>query len=99
MATRFNWHGQSNQYDIRGRFWIVLSASQGTSETAITDLNSWLCVAIKDSEPIRDKLKYQTDPASRSTALRPRDFTIDAQGQPQIKPGADPDKVGPWSRP
>ena len=96
LARRFIWHGQGNQYDILGRSWIVPSARQGTSETAVTGLNSWLCVAIKDSEPVRSKLKYHTDPTARSTALRPRDFTIDA---PHPHPGADPGKVGPWSDP
>jgi len=99
LTAQFDWRGQGNQYDILGRFWMVLSASQGTPETAVTDLDSWLRVAAKDSEPIRDKLKYQTDPAARSAALRPRDFTIEASGPPQTKPGADPGKVGPWSSP
>ena len=74
-------------------FWIVPSARQRTSETAVTGLNSWLCVAIKDSEPVRSKLKYHTDPGAINCA-RPRDFTIDA---PHPHPGADPGKVGPWS--
>jgi eukaryotic-like serine/threonine-protein kinase len=98
-TARFNWRGQGNQYDIREHFWIVLSASQGTPDTSVTDLDSWLRVATKESEPIRAKLKYQIDHAARPAALRPRDFAIDASGPPQTKPGADPDKVGPWNSP
>jgi len=98
-TARFNWRGQGNQYDILGHFWIVLSASQGTPDTSVTDLDSWLRVATNESEPIRAKLKYQTDPVARSNPLRPHDFTIEGSGPPLTKPGANPAQVGPWSNP
>jgi hypothetical protein len=101
-AEQVHWLGEGNQYNIHGRSWIVLSATEGfpAFSTDVTDLNSWLLrVAVKDSNPIRHKLKYQTDPAARSNPLRPRDFAIEASPQPQAQPGADPDQVGPWNSP
>ena len=29
-SSQVHWRGEGNQYDILGRFWIVLSASEGT---------------------------------------------------------------------
>jgi len=98
-TARFSWRGLGNQYDILGNFWIVLSASQGTPDSSVIDLDSWLHVATNESEPIRAKLKYQTDPAARLNPLRPRDFAIEASGPPATKPGADSGQVGPWSNP
>jgi len=101
-GEQFHWLGNGNQYDIRGRSWIVLSATEGNPafSTGVIDLGSWLLsVANKDNNPIQAKLTYQTDPNSRSNPLRPRDFTIEASGPPETKPGADPGQVGPWSTP
>ena len=87
-TARFHWLGESNQYDILGRSWIVLSASQGTPafSTAVTDLDSWLRFTPDDSSPIRTKLKFLTDPAARSELPRPRDFAIEASGLPRRSP-------------
>jgi hypothetical protein len=98
-TARFDWRGQGNQYEILDRSWIVLSASQGTPAftTAVTDLESWLRVNPNESKPIAAKLTYQVDRALRSKPARPRDFAIAAPLPPYTTPGADPDRVGPWS--
>jgi serine/threonine-protein kinase len=96
------WQGQSNQYSILGRSWIVLSANQERTpafSAAVTDLDSWSQVAVNESKPILAELKYLVDPTARKNPLRPRDFAIAAPGSKQTKPGADPDRVGPWSNP
>jgi hypothetical protein len=100
LTARVHWSGTGNQYDIFGRDWIVLSAHQGTPapSIAVNNLNSWLKVA-EESDPIRAKLDYQTDPAKRSPQLQPRDFAIKNSGSLQNQPGANPDLVGPWSNP
>ncbi len=101
LSARVCWSGTGNQYDIFGRSWIVLSAHEGTPEfsTAVDDLNSWLKATGTESKPIQPKLKYQTDPAKRSPQLQPRDFAIKSSESPQNQPGANPDLVGPWSKP
>jgi hypothetical protein len=100
LAKQVHWVGSGNQYDILGRCWIVLSASQGTPAFTmnITDLDSWLRVATGDNDAIPTKLKFSTDPAARSNSLQPRDFEIKASEPPRAKPGANPDLVGPWGR-
>ena len=97
---QIQWQGESNQYDIHGHSWIVVSASSGTQafSAAITDLESWL-QDTAEINPIRTKLKYHTDPAARPDSLVPRDFAIDWSGPAQSHPGVNPELVGPWSDP
>ncbi|HZW29112.1 MAG TPA: hypothetical protein VFF52_00290, partial [Isosphaeraceae bacterium] len=103
LATgQVRWFGEGNQYDIRGRAWIVPAAGSGpvtaTSPTDVTDLESWSKVAARESQPIRTTLVYRTDPAARADPLRPRDFAIADLGSASTAVGADPDQVGPWGR-
>ena len=66
--------------------------------SAVTDLQSWLRFASGDRDPIQDKLKFLTDSKARSEIAQPRDFQIQAQvTAPRVRPGADPELVGPWS--
>jgi eukaryotic-like serine/threonine-protein kinase len=99
LADQVQWLGTGNQYDILGKFWIVLSASQGTpaSSIDIIDLESWR-VATKDKDAIPTKLEFLTDPAARSDSFQARDFAIKASATLQTKPGADPELVGPKGR-
>jgi hypothetical protein len=99
LATQVSWQGQGNQYEILGRTWVVLSARQGTPalSTHATDLASWSAIA-KENNPVPGKLEFMTDPPARSNPPRPRDFAIIAPGAPATKPGADPERVGPWGR-
>jgi hypothetical protein len=94
-----HWLGEGNQYDIVGSSWIVPSANQkiGAALASVTDLNNWIRVVDKDSNPTSGKLNFQTDPRERSGQLQPRDFTIKDSGPFQGKPGANPELVGPWS--
>jgi hypothetical protein len=100
LADQLHWLGSGNQYDILGRSWIVLSASQGTTglSIGIIDLDSWLHVATKDKDAIPTKLEFLTDPLARSGSFQPRDFAIKESAALQAKPGADPELVGPWAR-
>jgi eukaryotic-like serine/threonine-protein kinase len=99
-STQVQWRGEGNIYDIRGHSWIVHSATEEAPALAtgsVTDLETWLSFAPNEHEPIGAKLKFRTDPATRSEPLQPRDFTIEASASSQAKPGADPNQVGPWS--
>jgi hypothetical protein len=100
LANQLHWQGAGNQYDILGRSWIVLSASQGTPALSIniTDLESWLRVATTDKDAIPTKLEFLTEPSARSDSFQPRDFAIKTSGTPANKPGADPELVGPQGR-
>jgi len=100
-AKQILWHGEGDQYDIQSRSWIVLSANEGTPalSNGVTDLASWLTSFAKESKPIQQKVKYQTNPGARSSPLRPRDFAIEADAAAQFHPGADCSQVGPWSNP
>jgi hypothetical protein len=98
-SSQLHWQGQGNQYDILGRFWIVHSASEGTPtpSTDVTDLKSWLLFAPGDNKPILDKLMFLIDPKGRAKPLQPREFAIQAPVRPLHRPGANPERVGPWS--
>jgi hypothetical protein len=91
FAKQFHWHGEGNQFEIRGRSWIVLS-KEGTPalSAGVTDLDSWSKFAVRESDPIRTALIYRTDPAARSDPLLPKDFAIISPNPP----GADPKQVG-----
>jgi hypothetical protein len=94
------WQGAGNQYDIRGRAWIVRPDGSGpdTSLSGVTNLETWSNVAGPEREPIRDKLVYRTNPAARSDPPRPQDFAIAVPGSPSTPVGADPEQVGPWGQ-
>jgi len=98
-STQVHWRGKGNQYNILGRSWIVLSASEGTPafSSAVTDLKSWLLFAPGDTESIPYKLMFLLEPKVRAKPPQPRDFAIQAPAAPQRKPGANPELVGPWS--
>ena len=100
-SSQVRWQGEGNQYNILGRSWIVLSASEGTPafSIAVSDLNSWLLFAPADANSIPDKLKFVIDPKVRAKSLQPRDFAIQAPDAPRVMPGANPQQVGPWSSP
>jgi serine/threonine protein kinase len=99
LSSQVHWRGEGNQYDILGRFWIVLSASEGTPplSAGVTDLKSWLLFAPGDNKPIPDKLMFVIDPKVSAKPLQPRDFAIQAPAPPLRRPGANPEWVGPWS--
>ncbi len=98
-SSQVNWQGEGNQYDILGRYWIVLSASEGTPafSNAVTDLSSWLLFAPADSDSIAEKLTFVIDSKVRAKSLEPRNFTIQAPSLSRPRPGANPELVGPWS--
>jgi serine/threonine-protein kinase len=97
-TAQIKWLGAGNQYDIRDRSWIVLSASQGTPalSTEVVDFDSWSTVA-REIEPIRARLHLQIDSQARSGQLQPHDFAISHSGPTDRTPGANPELVGPWS--
>jgi hypothetical protein len=98
-SSQVHWQGKSNQYDILGRYWIVLLASEGTPafSNTVIDLKSWLLFAAADIDSIADKLTFVIDPKVRAKSLQPRDFTIQPPALPRLIPGANPQLVGPWS--
>jgi serine/threonine-protein kinase len=87
------WQGEGNQYDIRGKSWVVLS-SDGTSELrdGPIDLASWRSKVV-EHDPVLPPVRFRVDPASLSESPQPDDFAII---DPEIRPpGADPARVGP----
>jgi serine/threonine protein kinase len=95
---QIGWRGEGNQYDIRGRSWIVLHPSEGTPafSSGATDLDGWSRLFTNDANPIRSKLKFVSGRPVRSALIQPYDFAIEGLGPSQTKPGADPELVGPW---
>jgi hypothetical protein len=100
-SGQFSWHGDANQYDIEGPSWLVLSAVRGSPllTAGATDLESWLRTVGEETNPIKSKPKLKIDPAARQAPLQPRDFAVEEEPQAKNHPGADPLRVGPWSRP
>jgi serine/threonine protein kinase len=100
-SSQIRWRGKGNQYDILGPTWIVLSASEGTPafSVAATDLQGWSLFAPGDRDLIQDTLKFQSDFAVRTTLAKPSAYRIEGRIAPQLRPGADPELVGPWGAP
>ena len=98
---QIHWDGEGNQYDVRGRSWIVESASEGSPAFSkdVVDLESWLRITPGEKKTIKTKPKYLIDPATRSESRRPSDFAIEGLPLPEDHSGADPSLVGPWSKP
>ena len=96
-AEALDWKGEGNQYDIRGKSWVVLSA-EGMTELpdGPIDLASWRS-KVTEQDPIPPPVRFRVDPESLSESPQPGDFAIiDPEVHP---PGADPDHVGPTAPP
>jgi serine/threonine-protein kinase len=96
-AEALGWKGRDNQYDIRGKAWIV-QGPEGSPELpdGPTDLASWRS-RMEEVDPLPPPIRFQVSPESLSESPRPRDFAlIDQDANP---PGADPDHVGPGAAP
>jgi len=92
-AGSLTWKGEGNQYDIRGRAWIVLS-HDGTPELpdGPVDLASWRAKMLEvDSVP--PPVRFVVPADSLSESPQPRDFGM--ADQDARTPGADPSLVGP----
>jgi serine/threonine-protein kinase len=91
-----DWTGQGNQYDLRGKSWVVLTP-EGAPELADepTDLATW-ARRFKETDALPPPIPFQTDPAALTEPPRPRDFAINNTGARPV--GADPDQVGPSAR-
>jgi serine/threonine-protein kinase len=87
------WMGAGNQYDLRGKSWVVLKP-EGTPELpdGPTDLAAW-AKQFKESDTLAPPVKFLTDPAALPESPGPRDFTILDTGPRSV--GADPEQVGP----
>ncbi len=97
LVSQFNWRGDSNQYDIFGPSWIVVSTKERlpAPSGAPTDLGGWLQLVNTDRNPIRSRLKFWTDPLARSAEAQPSEFLVEAASSLAAKAGADPALVGP----
>jgi serine/threonine-protein kinase len=91
------WTGEENQYEIRGKSWVVLS-SEGTAALpdGPVDLASWRS-KVTEHDPLPPPVKFRTAAESLPESPGPGDFAII---DPAIRPpGADPARVGPVRRP
>jgi serine/threonine protein kinase len=90
------WTGSGNQFDLRGKSWVVLT-SQGTPELpdGPTDLDAW-AKRFQESDTLVPPVKFLTDPAALPESPGPRDFTVISTGPRSA--GADPEQVGPSAR-
>jgi hypothetical protein len=87
------WSGEGNHLDITGRSWIVIPAQAASGHSAaVSNLKTWSQLA-QENDPVQGSLKFLTTTASRMDSPRPSDFAIKSAGS--LKPGADPDQVGP----
>ncbi len=96
-TAQLHWQGEGNYLEILENSWTVLSTHLDTPalSTSVIDRESWSKVE-SEKNPIRTKIIYRPPPTSRPS--RPQDFAIEAPDSPDTKVGADPEKVGPWSR-
>jgi serine/threonine-protein kinase len=96
-SDAMEWTGEGNQYQIRGKSWVVLS-SEGTAALpdGPVDLASWRS-KVDEHDPLPPPVKFRTSPESLPESPGPSDFAII---DPAIRPpGADPARVGPDGRP
>ena len=92
-AEVLDWSGEGNQYDIRGKSWVVPS-SEGAPELldGPTDLASWQS-KVAEGDAVLPPVRFRVASVSRSESQEPSDFAII---DPEVRPpGADPVRVGP----
>jgi serine/threonine-protein kinase len=95
------WEGRSNQFQIQGgRSWILKSAKTMTpaESLGVTDWAGWSQFVGAEKEPIRDAIRYRTEPKARPDPPLPQDLAIESSHPPADRAGADPDQVGPARR-
>jgi serine/threonine-protein kinase len=90
------WTGEGNQYDLRGKSWVVLSSRENGKELpgGPTDLVSWTKIG-KETGTLLPPVKLHTDPSALSESPTPADFAVEEQSTGAA--GADPKQVGPES--
>jgi serine/threonine-protein kinase len=101
VTSQLHWRGDGNQYGVRGSSWIMRSGSDGglKHSTNVTDLASWLKFVAGENHPIRAPVTFKTNGGTRMASYGPYDFSVETTGPLERKPGADPERVGPWSNP
>ncbi|WP_422924139.1 protein kinase domain-containing protein [Singulisphaera sp. PoT] len=87
------WTGKGNQYDVRGKSWVVTSRTEPGKELpdGPIDLASWSSLGAED-DPAPPPLKFMTDPSSLPDTPQPADFSVVDQGAHSA--GADAKLVG-----
>ena len=67
-----HWSGQGNQYDVRGKSWVVLSASGNPAPpNGPIDLESWRAL-MTEEDPLGEQIRFRIDPSAESLSARPR---------------------------
>ena len=98
--SSLSWAGRSNQYDIRGKSWVLIGQGKETPAVPMadgpTDLASWTKSLGDETDPVPPPVRFATDPPALSEHPEPRDFAVPDQAADS--PGAAPAFVGPGAQ-
>ena len=92
-----SWAGLSNQYEVRGKSWVVMATDRNAPGTPLvegpTDFDSWKTLLGNETTPVAPPVRFATDFSSIPEHPEPRDFAV--PDQKADSPGAAPTFVGP----
>jgi eukaryotic-like serine/threonine-protein kinase len=95
-----SWSGTGNEYDIRGKSWVMLAPAPGTPLVALPDapttLESWTQRLGSETSPVSPPVRFATEPSALPATPSPTDFAL--QDQRSDSPGAAPEFVGPGAK-
>ncbi len=92
------WTGRNNQYDIRGKSWVLLAPATAMPNGPV-DLDTWSKQIGDENDPFSPPVRFATDASAISEHPQPKDFAVKVTTTPAKHPGADPAFVGPGGRP
>jgi serine/threonine-protein kinase len=94
-----SWTGKHNQYDIRGKSWVLLAATGSPTapmKDGPTDFESWAKLLGNERETVPPPIRFASDSPGLPEHPAPSDFAITEPGATPI--GADPALVGPCAK-
>ena len=96
-----SWVGTGNQYDIRGKAWVMLTPAPGKPVAPMADapttLESWTQRLGNETNPVSPPVRFATDASALPAKPSPADYAV--QDQRSNSPGAAPAFVGPGAKP
>jgi serine/threonine-protein kinase len=97
-----SWLGEGDQFDIRGKSWLLLAPRDAPPEAmpgGPVDLEGWNRAFGTERDPVLPPLRFAADPSAIPEHPTPADFAVATDKGSSRTIGADPAQVGPTALP